>query len=201
MLSNLFQDPLAFVAFAIALVIGISVHEAAHAGAALLLGDPTAKYAGRVTLNPLAHLDLWGTAMLLIAGFGWGKPTPVNPQYFQRPVFDEILTALAGPASNFVVAALIGLLLRFAALPDIAISLGILIMQLNLMLMLFNLLPVPPLDGSKILHAFLDEATYHQLQLYSLPLIIGLLFVLQSTGLGSWLADLVTALTRFLLGA
>lgn len=201
MLFNLFQDPLAFIAFAIALIIGISVHEAAHAATALLLGDPTAKYAGRVTLNPLAHLDPFGTIMLLIAGFGWGKPTPVNPQYFTRPVSDEILTALAGPASNFLVAALIGLIVRFVPLPDIAVSLGILIMQLNLMLMLFNLLPVPPLDGSKVLHAVLDEGTYHQLQIYSLPLIIGLLFLLQSTALGTWLISTVGALTHFLLGA
>lgn len=201
MLLSLFQEPLAFLAFAIALVIGISVHEAAHAASALALGDPTAKYAGRVTLNPLAHLDLLGTVMLLVAGFGWGKPTPVNPQYFARPVTDEILTALAGPASNFVVAGLIGLLLRFLPLPDLAASLGILIIQLNLMLMLFNLLPVPPLDGSKILHAVLDEQAYHQLQISSLPLIIGLLLLLQSTPLGDWLSQTVTALTRFLLNA
>ncbi len=201
MLLSLFQDPLAFIAFAIALVIGISVHEAAHAASALLLGDPTAKYQGRVSLNPLVHLDPLGTLMLLVAGFGWGKPTPVNPQYFARPVLDEILTALAGPASNFLVAALIGLLLHWVPLPDLVASLGVTVLQINILLMLFNLLPVPPLDGSKILHAVLDEETYRGLQVYSLPLILGLLFLLQSTGLGTWLSQTVLALTRFLLGA
>jgi len=201
MILSLFHDPLAFVGFAIALIIGISVHEFAHAYSALLLGDPTAKYAGRVTLNPLAHLDLLGTAMLLIAGFGWGKPPPVNPQYFSRPVTDEILTALAGPASNFLIAALIGTILRFVPLPDVAVTLGVLVLQINLMLMLFNLLPVPPLDGSKILHALLDEGSYRQLQVYSLPLLLALLFLLNSTELGTWLSLLVSTLTRFLLGA
>lgn len=201
MLLSLFQDPVAFLGFAIALVIGISVHEFAHAASALLLGDPTAKYAGRVTLNPLAHLDLLGTAMLLIAGFGWGKPTPVNPQYFSRPIVDEILTALAGPASNFLMATLLGLILRFIPLPEVAFVLGIIVLQINLMLMLFNLLPVPPLDGSKILHAVLDEGTYQQLQAYSLPLILLLLFLLNSTGLGSWLSSFVDTMTSFLLGA
>ena len=93
MLLSLFQDPLAFLAFALALVIGISVHEFAHAFVAEKLGDPTARYLGRVTLNPLAHLDLFGTLFLFIAGFGWGKPVPINPQYFSRPVFDELLVA------------------------------------------------------------------------------------------------------------
>lgn len=201
MLLGLLNDPLTLVALVIALVVGITVHEFAHAAVANLLGDPTAKNEGRVTLNPLAHLDFLGTAMLLLAGFGWGKPTPVNPAYFQRPILDELLSSLAGPASNFLVAALIGGVLQLTSLPSDIATIGLTVLQINLYLMLFNLLPVPPLDGSKILHIFLDTNSYRLLQAYSLPLIIALLFLLQSTGLGAWLGVLVTSLTRFLLGA
>jgi Zn-dependent protease len=200
MLLGLLNDPLALVAFALALGIGITVHECSHAFVANLLGDPTAKYEGRLTLNPLAHLDLLGTAMLLLAGFGWGKPVPVNPGYFARPVLDELLSSLAGPASNFLVAALIGGLLQLTGATGTVATLGVVILQINLLLMLFNLLPVPPLDGSKVLHIFLDTTTYRMLQVYSLPLIVFLLIALQTTGLGAWLGSLVTTLTRFLLG-
>lgn len=200
MLLQLFNDPLALLAFAIALVIGISVHEFAHAWVANLLGDPTARYQGRVTLNPLAHLDPVGTVLLFVAGFGWGKPVPVNPQYFNRPVLDELLVALAGPASNFVIAALLGLFLQNFVVSTTIATVTVAVIQINLLLMLFNLLPVPPLDGSKVLHVFLDTATYHLLQVYSLPLIIMLFVALQSTGLGNWLSSTVELLTRFLLG-
>lgn len=201
MLLGLFQDPLAVIAFLIALVVGITVHEFAHAWVAQILGDPTAKYAGRVTLNPLAHLDPLGTILLFVAGFGWGKPVPVNPQYFARPVIDEFLVALAGPASNFVVAALIGLSLQVVPVSGTFVAILVAVMQINLTLMLFNLLPVPPLDGSKVLQLVIGEDAYRTVQGLSLPLILALLFALQATGLGTWLSETVVSLTRFLLGA
>lgn len=160
--------------FIIAILIALSVHEAAHGYVAARLGDPTAYNAGRVTLNPLAHLDLMGTLLFFLVGFGWGKPVPVNPAYFHHPRRDNALVSLAGPASNLLLAALsfVGLALLARVVPIsvndllspvsggsvgtqfLASLLGSLLF-LNLGLMAFNLLPIAPLDGSHILEAFI----------------------------------------------
>jgi len=164
-LSILFSSPLMFFAWITAILIAISVHECAHAFVADRLGDPTAKYAGRVTLNPLAHLDLFGTILLLIVGFGWGKPVPVNPYNLKNVKRDGALISLAGPGANFITAAVFSLALRFFLGPlapqNMLIQLFAVIIFLNLALMIFNLIPIPPLDGSKILFAFLPSRYEH----------------------------------------
>ncbi|MBN1494180.1 site-2 protease family protein [Candidatus Peregrinibacteria bacterium] len=146
--------------FLIALVIAISVHEFAHAFVAYKLGDPTAKYHGRLTLNPLAHLDPLGTLMIFIAHFGWGKPVPVNPYHFKNPVKDSALVSLAGPMSNFLVAFLFALPLKYFSgyFPVEVLIILWAIVDLNILLGIFNLLPFPPLDGSKIFAVFIPAA-------------------------------------------
>jgi Zn-dependent protease len=171
----------------IAFLFAISVHESAHAWTANRCGDPTARMLGRVTLNPIKHIDLFGTVVLpliaMISHFpviGWAKPTPVDPRNFKNPVLDDILTSVAGPVSNFIVAtgatillALIsitapgGRLIVQGALSGIAIGNSILVpaslllfefLEINVLLAVFNLIPVPPLDGSHVLRHFLSDS-------------------------------------------
>ncbi len=146
--------------FIIALVVAITVHEFSHAWMANYLGDPTAKYHGRVTLNPLKHLDLFGTIMLFLVGLGWGKPVPVNPNNLKSPKRDSALVSLAGPASNILVAIVIALPYKYLVInggSDAIIFLLQAVFDLNLILAIFNLLPLPPLDGSKILGFFIPR--------------------------------------------
>jgi len=155
------------------LAIIISIHEASHAWAANKLGDPTAKYQGRITLNPIAHIDLIGTILIplvliiisLQTGrlflFGWAKPTPFNPWNLKHPRRDSALISFAGPASNFIVSAILGLIFRISNVELILPILG-----LNLILGIFNLIPVPPLDGFKVVGGILPkELAYQWLQL------------------------------------
>ena len=135
----------------IAVLIAITIHEFAHAWVADQLGDPTAKFEGRMTLNPLAHLDPIGTIALFIAGFGWGKPVPVDTYNLQNPKRDEAIISLAGPLSNLVVAIILGLILKFVGVEFFLSSLIFKTILINLGLGIFNLLPIYPLDGSKIL--------------------------------------------------
>ena len=131
------------------LLVGLTFHEAAHAITARWLGDPTAHARGRVSLNPLRHLTLMGTAALLLIGIGWGKPVPVNVRNFEKPKFYYLLTSLAGPATNILIA---GLALGILYLRPHIILYWIFfsIFFVNSLLAVFNLLPIPPLDGSKI---------------------------------------------------
>ncbi len=162
MLFQLLQTsaPLALAMIA-ALVLTITIHEFAHALAGYLQGDMTARDAGRLTLNPLAHLDPLGSLMLLLAGFGWGRPTPYNPHYLKYPKWGPLLVALAGPISNFIGAAVsLGLLIALSSLYSADNLLMVFLTYLfftNVMLMLFNLLPIPPLDGSQILITVLPD--------------------------------------------
>ena len=149
------------------LLFSVIMHELAHGYVAFSLGDPTAKYAGRLTLNPIKHLDLFGSIilplLLFLAGspflFGWAKPVPINPYNFSDKKYGDIKVSLAGPASNFILAIVFGLILRFlpsqilAGNEGIAIALGY-IVAINIWLGLFNLIPIPPLDGSWILFSF-----------------------------------------------
>lgn len=146
------------------IVLAVTVHEFAHAWTAYRLGDPTARALGRVTLNPLAHLDPAGSILFLIVGFGWGKPVPFDPRYLRRPKQGMLLIAAAGPASNIVLALLSAL--AWNALPHPALPEGWLVVisatvdtliRLNVLLAVFNLLPLPPLDGSKILMGILPD--------------------------------------------
>src|SRR4029450_8624591 len=150
---SLFQwDPSAAVAFLLGLVIGITVHEASHATSAYLLGDDTAYGEGGVARNPLAHLDLLGSLMLLMAGFGWGRPTPVVPSKLRGGVFGSVGVALAGPVSNRLIAPARALLYLLPLFQSGYLQIIVLLMAFtNALLFVFNLIPIPPLDGSKVI--------------------------------------------------
>ena len=161
MFNLLFTDPLAFIISAAGLLIAITIHEFAHAWAADKLGDPTPRLQDRLTLNPKAHLDPLGTIAILFIGFGWGKPVMFDPYNLENPKRDSALIALAGPASNLLLALGISLLIRFGGplLPNV-IQLGQLLyftLYINVMLAIFNLVPVHPLDGGKILIGLLPR--------------------------------------------
>jgi len=192
-----------FLFYAFALLIAITVHEAAHAWMAYKLGDYTAKYEGRVTLNPLAHLDPLGTIMIFIAHFGWGKPVPYNPYHLKNPQRDSALIAIAGPMANFITALLFSLPLTYLNFSFFG-SFGLLVaglveatVWLNVILMVFNILPIAPLDGSKLLAVFIPEryhAQYQDYLSYGPYILIGLI-LLESFGfqiLGYILTPLTT---------
>jgi len=131
----------------IGLLIAITIHEYSHAFAADRLGDPTPRAMGRLTLNPLAHLDPLGTLMIFIAHFGWGKPVPIDPYNFANPRRDEIIVSLAGPVSNIILGSTIGIIyLTTGYFNEILYIIAL----VNFSLAIFNLIPIPPLDGSKI---------------------------------------------------
>ena len=150
------------------IILSLSFHEFAHAWTAHFLGDDTAKHQGRLSLNPMAHLDLFGTLLLFFAGFGWAKPVPVDPRNFRVPDRAMMVVSLAGPFSNIFLAILAGLALRIYTLLNPDLSLGHLfnstlmgtallyMLSINLALAFFNLIPLPPLDGSKVLRYFLS---------------------------------------------
>jgi len=161
MFLTLFQaDPTIAVAFLLGLVIGITVHEASHATSAYLLGDDTAYRDGRVTLNPISHLDVLGSLMLLMAGFGWGKPTPVVPSKLRGGIFGPVAVALAGPVSNLLIVTLCAALYLLPPFQDSGYLRIIVVMVAftNALLFVFNLIPIPPLDGSKVIFPFLPRA-------------------------------------------
>jgi Zn-dependent protease len=153
------SSPSAAVAFLLGLVIGITVHEAAHATSAYWLGDDTAYRDGRVTLNPASHLDVLGSLMLLMAGFGWGKPTPVVPSKLRGGIFGPVAVALAGPLSNLLIVAACGVLYLIPTFQGGYLALVVVMTAFtNALLFVFNLIPIPPLDGSKILFPFLPRS-------------------------------------------
>ena len=181
MLPYLFANPFSFLVWSVALLIAISVHEASHAWTANRLGDPTARLAGRITLNPLAHLDFLGTIMLLFTGFGWGKPVPFDPYNLRNPRRDGALISLSGPASNIILAFILSFLWRLAGYffpPSYAILSLIFfpLIQLNIILGVFNLIPLHPLDGGKILIGLLPQKKVYDaeefLNHYSLMILI-----------------------------
>ena len=135
----------------IALAVCITVHEAAHAWVADKLGDPTAKMAGRVSLNPMRHLDILGTIMIFIAHFGWGKPVPFNYNNLKHPRRDAALISIAGPLTNLLTAFIIAILFKYVPMPGLIFEILRTIYALSVILFLFNLIPIAPLDGSKLL--------------------------------------------------
>ena len=192
------------------ILFALTVHEFAHAWAANRLGDPTARLMGRLTMNPAAHLDPLGTLMILFANFGWGKPVPVDVRYLSHPKRDMLWIAIAGPISNVLSATCFGVIFRY--LPDAAFQWRevIIILQyaifINLILAFFNLIPLPPLDGSKVLAGLLpfrQEMAYRRLeQPLSILLIVlimaGMLFHLSI--IGRIIMPPVVFLTRILMG-
>lgn len=151
------------ISIIIGFLVAISVHECAHAWMANMLGDPTAKHEGRLSLNPLRHLDPLGTITLLLVHFGWGKPVPVNSNNLNHPLRDNALIALAGPMSNFITAAILAIPVKHL-LPlwqgpgsTFVITTLAITVSINIVLMIFNLIPIPPLDGSKLLFLALGQ--------------------------------------------
>ena len=172
----------------IILLFSIIMHEIAHGSVALRLGDPTAKNAGRLTLNPLKHIDTFGTILLplllvLIRSpfvVGWAKPVPVNPYNFRDQRWGSLKVSVAGPATNFLIAVIFGLAIRFIPLPETLKFLFGLIVIYNFVLALFNLIPIPPFDGSHILFSVLP-ARFNSLKIflhqYGLYLLLALMFL------------------------
>jgi len=162
LIELLFSAPQIYFMVTVAILFGFAVHEYSHAQAAYILGDPTAKYAGRLTINPMSHFDPIGTLLIFIIGIGWGKPVPFNPYNLRSQKWGPALVGLAGPLSNFLLALFVGLLIRFLPLenPGLLIFFSI-FCWLNIILGLFNLIPVPPLDGSHIFFALLPPSFEH----------------------------------------
>lgn len=157
----------------LAVLFCLTVHETCHGLAALALGDPTAKQQHRLSLNPLRHIDWFGLLMMLVAGFGWARPVPVNPNYFKKPRQGMALTALAGPASNLLLALLLLIPARliytyahYSVFNQTALDFLTSTAALSIGLGLFNLIPIPPLDGSKVLAVLLPERAYRWLMRY-----------------------------------
>jgi Zn-dependent protease len=177
-------------------IMSIVVHEVSHGFMALYLGDKTAEYAGRLTLNPIKHLDLWGSVIipitLALSGvnflIGWAKPVPFNPYNLRNQKYGEALVAFAGPLSNFAIALFFSLLLRFGLLPEASLKIVLIIIFTNLTLSVFNLIPIPPLDGSKILFTFLSSRFLYlriKLEKYGVVLVFFFAFFLwQYFGIG-----------------
>lgn len=173
------------------LVVAMALHELAHGLVANRLGDPTARVLGRLSLNPIRHLDPLGTAMFAItyfgAGwmFGWAKPVPVDMRNFDRPKRDMALVALAGPLTNFAIAlVLVAVALHAPPPPGVLSDVLDRAIQVNIVLGIFNLVPVPPLDGSRVLGAFMDDHTYRSwlgLDRYAMLFFVAIFFVLQGT--------------------
>ena len=165
----------------VSLIIAITIHEFSHALAADRLGDPTPRSQGRLSLNPLKHLDPIGTLMIFLVHFGWGKPVVIDPYNFKNPKRDEMIVSVAGPASNLILAIFLSIIIRFLPLNLLAALIISTIIQLNVLLAVFNLIPIPPLDGSKILLNLLPTHLSEQWQeifnQYGFILLIILLFL------------------------
>ncbi|SUZ52583.1 uncharacterized protein METZ01_LOCUS5437 [marine metagenome] len=160
------------------LVFALVFHEFSHAWVANQLGDPTAKYAGRLTLNPLAHLDIFGSLMILFVGFGWAKPVPVDSRYLGNPRIDMMKIAFAGPASNLLLALISGTIIRATGYMGALTTMLVMFTQINIMLAVFNMIPISPLDGSQIFSGFMvrkNPDMVYKLQIYGPQILMGLI--------------------------
>ncbi|HUH66453.1 MAG TPA: site-2 protease family protein [Syntrophales bacterium] len=182
LLKLLMNDPLAFILLAIPLLYSVILHELAHGWVAYRMGDPTAKWQGRLSLNPLRHLDPIGTIMLFLFGFGWAKPVPVNFNNLHDTRKGLILVSAAGIITNMILAFFAFFLYRLLS-PEsggVISTLLYYLAQINIILASFNLIPIPPLDGSKILMGFAPPSfqyTLSRLEPYGFFIIIGLLYI------------------------
>lgn len=162
------------------LLFALCFHEFAHAWVAYKLGDPTAKHSGRLTLNPLAHLDPMGSLMILFVGFGWAKPVPVDVRYLQNPRMDMMKIAFAGPAANLLLAFVGGTIIRAHIVGGSLILMLVLFTQINIMLAVFNMIPIPPLDGSQIFSGLMvrkNPDLVMKLQMYGPKILFGLILI------------------------
>jgi Zn-dependent protease len=195
MLDLLYSNPLLFLIWAAALVTAVTIHEFAHAATAVRLGDPTPKLQGRLTLNPLAHLDPLGTLMLLLVRFGWGRPVQFDPFNLENPRRDAAIISLAGPASNLLLAGVLSIILRLTNSPFIPPFI-----VLNVVLAIFNLIPVHPLDGGKILVGLLPPLDAGKVDLfmqrYGIFILILLIFPVFGT---SFVFTIISPIINFLL--
>ncbi len=199
-----------FLMLAPAILFALTIHEYAHGWVADKLGDPTARYAGRLTLNPLSHLDPLGTMMLFLVHIGWAKPVPVDPGFFKNPKRDMMWVSLAGPAANILSALVLGWMVRL--LVGIGAQVGILLVilqygvMINIVLAVFNLIPIPPLDGSKILMSLLPPAQafrFAQLERKGPLILLGVILVERLGNipiLGMTLGRAVPFLTKIFIG-
>ena len=191
MISYLFTNPLIFFIFLVALLCAIAIHEFAHAYVADRLGDPTPGLQGRLTLNPLAHIDLTGMIFLLFFGFGWGKPVMFDPFNLKNPRKDAAMISLAGPLSNFILALILSIVLRLFILFKLSYltiigSFLVAIIDLNIRLGVFNLLPIGPLDGFKIVGGIISQEQANQwysLERYGLFFLLLLIIPLGQTSM------------------
>ena len=177
----LFRVPIEILILLIpVLVFSLVFHEFSHAWVANKLGDPTARYSGRLTLNPLAHLDPFGSLMILFVGFGWAKPVPVDSRYLANPRVDMMKIAFAGPAANLLLAFVGGTIIRTGLVSGSITLMILLFTQINIMLAVFNMIPIPPLDGSQIFSGIMirryPELVY-KLQMYGPQILLGLIMI------------------------
>ncbi|MBQ3901141.1 MAG: site-2 protease family protein [Clostridia bacterium] len=202
------------------ILLALTVHEVSHGWVAMKLGDPTARNLGRLTLNPLKHLDPIGTVCMVLFGFGWARPVPINVRYFKKPRRDMALTALAGPASNFIMGFFGVLFYRILIavfnsvigpttsefafnVANVIVTLFYLFAWLNLSLGLFNLIPIPPLDGSRIFLTFLPPKYYFGVMKYERYIMLAFMILLYTgivtTPLG-WLVGRIFSGMNYLVG-
>jgi Zn-dependent protease len=200
--GNRILDPVIFI---VLLIMSVILHEVSHGLVARRLGDRTAEMAGRLTLNPIPHIDPFGSvllpAMLAISGapvFGWARPVPVNPRLFKHPTEGMALTALAGPVSNLTLALVAGRLLLPATsgiVADLVWAFGV----INVVLAVFNLLPIPPLDGSRMLPLFLGDrgrAAYAKVEQYGFLILFAVLFIIP--GATRWLSVPISTVSAWM---
>ncbi|HSM37740.1 MAG TPA: site-2 protease family protein [Candidatus Limnocylindrales bacterium] len=205
-----FNDPAAIVGILVALVVGLTFHEFSHAFVADQLGDHRPRALGRVSLNPVHHIDPMGAVMLVLVGFGWAKPVPVNPAALRPGRRAMSVVAAAGPVANVVVAVLAAIIFRAldaAGIGGFALSAAGFTILFNFVLAIFNLLPIPPLDGYNVVLPFLSPRLAMQVQRnaqYGMYLLLGLILISYLTpgpGPLAWIFSIADFFTRLLIGA